>query len=65
MPSLRLAGLLPLILTAHAATLFEDTFDRPDSRNIDASTDSTGTGSASAPLVPGNTRHFYRLQDTP
>lgn len=49
MKPLSLAGLLPLLVTAHAAVLFEDSFDRPDSRNIDAVL--TGiTDNTSAPL---------------
>ncbi len=34
MKSIYLAGLLPLLAVAQASTLFEDTFDRADSRNI-------------------------------
>jgi hypothetical protein len=73
MPSLRLAGLIPLILTAHGAILFEDNFDRADSRNIDASltgiTDNTGTplladAVYSQPwLDPNNAAPIYGVQD--
>lgn len=74
MPSLRLAGLVPLILTAaHGATLFEDNFGRPDSRNIQAEltgiTNNTGTVLAAGAvytqpfLDPNNAPPTFGVQD--
>lgn len=68
-----LAGLLPLFATAHAGILFEDSFGRPDSRNIQASltgiTDHTGSALAAGAvysqpfLDPNNAAPTFGVQD--
>ncbi|MBK1883109.1 hypothetical protein JIN85_11825 [Luteolibacter pohnpeiensis] len=51
---LRLAGLFPLIvLTSQAATLFEDTFNRADNRNIDEVL--TGITANTSPVLSADT----------
>ena len=73
MKPLVLAGLIPLLIPVHAAILFEDTFDRPDSRNIQAAldgiTDNTGSALAAGTvysqpqLDPNNASPAFGAQD--
>ena len=73
MKPLCLAGLLPLLATAHAGILFEDTFGRTDSRNIQESlagiTDNTGSSLAAGAvysqpfLDPNNAAPTFGVQD--